>query len=103
MNRRQQLKQYFKDKIGDLTIIEPLIDEMVDLEEHISYLKSLPRHIVHPKNKNVVKEASHFKLLREESQMYRETVRTLQSFIRGTEEKEDSPLRAYLNRLNNDS
>lgn len=100
MTRLEELKKYLKNKIGDLTLVEKLIEDMVALEEHIAYLESLPREIVHPKNKELVKEPPHFKMLKEEKQMYRETVRVLQSFARGTEEKEESPLRTYLNSLN---
>lgn len=103
MNRLEQLKKHFKDKIGDITIIEPLIEKVVMLENDLDELEKLPRVIVHPKNKNLVKEPPHFKMWREKFQQYTLSIKTLQSFIRGTEEKEDSPLRAYLNRLNNDS
>lgn len=100
MNRKLELKKYFKDKIGDLTLVEPFIDEMIKLEEDIAELEKLPKFIVHPKNKNFVKEPPHFKMLQALKQSRRENVRVLLSFIRGTEEKEESPLRVYLKELN---
>jgi hypothetical protein len=100
MNRKEELKKYFKDKIGDITIIEPLIDKVVMLEEDLAELEKLPRFIVHPKNKNLVKEPPHFKMWREKYQQYTLSIRVLQSFTRGTEEKEESPLRMYLKELN---
>lgn len=100
MTRKDELKKYFKDKIGDLTIIEPLIDKVVMLEEDLAELEKLPRFIAHPKNKNLVKEPPHFKMWKEKFQQYTLSIKVLQSFTRGTEEKEDSPLRAYLNSLN---
>lgn len=99
MTRKEELKKYFKDKIGDLTVIEPLIDKVVMLEEDLTELEKLPRFIAHPKNKNLVKEPPHFKMWKEKFQQYTLSIKVLQSFTRGTEEKEDSPLRAYLKEL----
>lgn len=100
MSRKEELKKYFKDKIGDITVIEPLIDKVVMLEEDLAELEKLPRVIVHPKNKTLVKEPPHFKMWKEKFQQYTLSIKVLQSFTRGTEEKEDSPLRAYLKELN---
>lgn len=99
MTRKEELKKYFKDKIGDLTVIEPLIDKVVMLEEDLTELEKLPRFIAHPKNKNLVKEPPHFKMWKEKFQQYTLSIKVLQSFTRGTEEKEDSPLRAYLKKV----
>lgn len=99
MTRKEELKKHFKDKIGDLTVIEPLIDKVVMLEEDLAELEKLPRVIVHPKNKTLVKEPPHFKMWKEKFQQYTLSIKVLQSFTRGTEEKEDSPLRAYLKEL----
>lgn len=99
MTRLQELKNHFKNKIGDITVIEPLIDKVVMLEEDLAELEKLPRVIVHPKNKTLVKEPPHFKMWKEKFQQYTLSIKVLQSFTRGTEEKEDSPLRAYLKEL----
>lgn len=103
MDRRQELKKFFKDKIGDITVIEPLIDKVVMLEEDLEELEQLPRVIRHPKNPELVKEPPHFKMWREKFQQYTLSIKVLQSFTRGTEEKEESPLRAYLKGLKNES
>lgn len=100
MSRKEELKKHFKDKFGDITVIEPLIDKVVMLEEDLAELEKLPRVIVHPKNKTLVKEPPHFKMWKEKFQQYTLSIKVLQSFTRGTEEKEDSPLRAYLKELN---
>lgn len=99
MSRKEELKKHFKDKIGDITVIEPLIDKVVMLEEDLAELEKLPRVITHPKNKTLVKEPPHFKMWKEKFQQYTLSIKVLQSFTRGTEEKEDSPLRAYLKEL----
>ena len=100
MNRKEVLKNHFKNKIGDITVIEPLIDKVVMLEEDLEELEKLPRVITHPKNKELVKEPPHFKMWKEKFQQYTLSIKVLQSFTRGTEEKENSPLRAYLKKLN---
>lgn len=100
MSRKEELKKYFKNKIGDITVIEPLIDKVVMLEEDLAELEKLPRVITHPKNKTLVKEPPHFKMWKEKFQQYTLSIKVLQSFTRGTDEKEDSPLRAYLKELN---
>lgn len=99
MARKEELKKHFKNKIGDITVIEPLIDKVVMLEEDLAELEKLPRVITHPKNKTLVKEPPHFKMWKEKFQQYTLSIKVLQSFTRGTEEKEDSPLRAYLKEL----
>lgn len=100
MTRKEELTKYFKDKLGDITVIYPLIEKVVMLEEDLTELEKLPRSIVHPKNKNLVKEPPHFKMWKEKYQQYTNSIKVLQSFTRGTEEKEESPLRLYLKELN---
>lgn len=100
MTRKEELTKYFKDKLGDITVIYPLIEKVVMLEEDLAELEKLPRSIVHPKNKNLVKEPPHFKMWKEKYQQYTNSIKVLQSFTRGTEEKEESPLRLYLKELN---
>lgn len=99
MSRKEELKKHFKDKIGDITVIEPLIDKVVMLEEDLAELEKLPRVIIHPKNKTLVKEPPHFKMWKEKFQQYTLSIKVLQSFTRGTEEKENSPLRQYFERV----
>lgn len=99
MSRKEELKKHFKDKIGDITVIEPLIDKVVMLEEDLAELEKLPRVITHPKNKTLVKEPPHFKMWKEKFQQYTLSIKVLQSFTRGTEEKENSPLRQYFERV----
>lgn len=100
MTRKEELTKYFKDKLGDITVIYPLIEKVVMLEEDLAELEKLPRSIVHPENKNLVKEPPHFKMWKEKYQQYTNSIKVLQSFTRGTEEKEESPLRLYLKELN---
>ena len=99
MTRKEELTKYFKDKLGDITVIYPLIEKVVMLEEDLSELEKLPKVITHPKNKTLVKEPPHFKMWKEKYQQYTNSIKVLQSFTRGTEEKEESPLEKYLKGL----
>ena len=100
MDRLKELKKYFKDNLGDITVIEPLIEKVVMLEEDLAYLESLPRVIVHPNNPNLVKAPEHFKMWREKYQQYTNSIKVLQSFTRGKETEEESPLETYLKSIN---
>lgn len=101
MNRLETLKNYFKESLGDITVIEPLIERVVMLEEDLTYLEGLPRVIVHPNNPNLVKAPEHFKMWREKYQQYTNSIKVLQSFTRGKETEEESPLELYIKSLNN--
>ena len=101
MNRLETLKQYFKDSLGDITVIEPLIEKVVMLEEDLSELEKLPRVLPHPSNPQLVKEPPHFKMWKEKYSQYTNSIKVLQSFTRGKETEEESPLETYLKNLNN--
>lgn len=95
MERVEILKNYFRDNLGDITVIEPLIEKVVMLEEDLTYLESLPRVIVHPNNPNMVKAPEHFKMWREKYQQYTNSIKVLQSFTRGKDTEEESPLESF--------
>lgn len=100
MDRKETLKKYFKENLGDITVIEPLIEKVVMLEEDLAELEKLPRVIAHPKNPQLVKEPPHFKMWKEKYQQYTNSIKILQSFSKGKETEEESPLEAYLKGLN---
>jgi hypothetical protein len=101
MNRKQELLNCFKNVNDDKkTIIINLIDEVVFLESQLLELKKLPMVKVHPKNTELVKPTPASKLYKEFLQQYNNTIKNLSSMLRKDEEKEESPLRMYLNQLN---
>lgn len=100
MTRVEQLKKYFIDALGDITIIEPLIEKVVMLEEDLAHLESLPRYIVHPTKSYLVKEPPHFKMWKEKYQQYTNSIKVLQSFVRiKDDDAEISPLEEYLSNI----
>lgn len=101
MTRKQELLNCFKNVNDDKkTIIINLIDEVVFLESQLLELKKLPMVKVHPKNTELVKPTPASKLYKEFLQQYNNTIKNLSSMLRKDEEKEESPLRMYLNQLN---
>jgi hypothetical protein len=101
MNRLETLKKHFKDNLGDITVIEPLIEKVVMLEEDLAELEKLPRFLVNRNNPQLVKEPPHFKMWKEKYSQYTNSIKVLQSFTRGKEVEEESPLEAYLKSINN--
>lgn len=100
MSRLEQLKNYFREALNDITIIEPLIEKVVMLEEDLAELEKLPRVIVNRNNPQLVKEPPHFKMWKEKFQQYTNSIRVLQSFVRSNDENEaESPLEKYIKNL----
>lgn len=101
MTRKQELLDCFKNVNDDKkTIIINLIDEVVFLESQLLELKKMPMIKVHPKNPELVKPTPASKLYKEFLQQYANAIKTLSMMLRKDEEKEESPLRRYLNQLN---
>lgn len=100
MTRKQELLDCFKNVNDDKkTIIANLIDEVVFLENQLSELKKMPMVKVHPQHKELVKPTPASKLYKEFLQQYNNTIKNLSSMLRKDEQKEDSPLRRYLRKL----
>lgn len=100
MNRREELDKIFKDiDKNEKDLMNPLIDELVFLEEQMKYLKTLPFIRVHPQNKSKQETTPAAKQYKECSQSYMNAIRILCSLIHKVEGDEESPLRQYLKEL----
>lgn len=100
MNRREELDNVFKDiDKNEKELINPLIDELVFLENQMKYLKTLPFIRVHPKNTAKQETTPAAKQYKECSQSYMNAIRILCSLVHKDEGNEDSPLRQYLKEL----
>ena len=95
MDREKQLAELRKDPK-----LTRLVDEMLRLEGDLDELVKLPKMRVHPKDKSMVKLSPAFYAYHRTLSTYKEIVRVL-SKISGSDENEISPLREYLNRVNN--
>lgn len=75
-NRRKELDEICKDlDEKDKKLLDPLLDEIVDLENQLSYLRALPQIKVNPKDKNMQKKTEAAKLRKECSQSYMNALR----------------------------
>ena len=95
MDREKQLAELRKDPK-----LTRLVDEMLRLENDLDELEKLPKLRTNPKDKTKVKLSPAFYAYHRTLSSYKEIVRVL-SKISGSDENEISPLREYLNRVNN--
>ena len=86
MSRRDELNEIFKNVDDDQKkLVDPLLDEVVFLEEKMRELKKLPFVNVHPQNPALQKTTSAAKLYKECSQSYMNAIRILSSLLHKVE------------------
>lgn len=82
MSRQEELKEIFKDvDENERKLVQPLIDEVIFLEDQMMELKRLPFISVNPKNNTQQKKTEAAKLYKECSQSYMNAIRILCSII----------------------
>lgn len=86
MDRRKELDEIFKavDE-NEKKLIDPLLDELVELENQLEYLRGLPQIRVHPNNAAIQKKTEAAKLRKECSQSYMNAIRILCSCLHKVE------------------
>ena len=100
INRREELDNIFKDiDPNEKKLIDPLLDDLVFLENQMRELKQLPFIRVHPKNPAKQETTPAAKQYKECSQSYMNAIRIVCSMVHKDEGNEDSPLRQYLKEL----
>lgn len=92
MDRKAELLKI----VGDNDIIIPMIEDVVQLERDLAYLRSLPQIIVHPKDPTRQKATPAAKMYKEKLQQYSLLIKILLRATGADESEEDSPLRKYL-------
>lgn len=93
MSRKEELMKLLNND----STYEPLVEDMVHLEEQLDYLRTLPKIQVHPKNKMKQRVTPAAKLYKEMLQQYTNVVKILIKAIGADVQDEDSPLRKWLN------
>lgn len=94
MNRREELLKYLSGN-DNSAFIEPMVDEMIFLENELSRLKKLPFIKVHPKNPEIQKATPASRLYVSLMAQYNANIRTLARLSGKTEIEEESPLRSW--------
>lgn len=101
MTRKDDLLALFSDE-ATLTIVSPLIDELCYVEEQIAELKKQPFIRYHPKNPAIQKITPAARLYKDLLAKETDITRTLCGILKKSEsDGEISPLRAYLEQLDN--
>lgn len=78
-------------------LLIPLISDMVNLEEQLTYLRTLPMIKVHPKDPTKQKATPAAKLYKESLQQYTNILRILMRATGTDVDDEESPLRKWFN------
>lgn len=76
---------------------EPLVDEMVYLEEELTKLRALPKIKIHPDDPSRQKLTPAAKIYKDYLQQYVNVVKVLMKASGAEETEEDSPLRRWVN------
>ena len=101
MTRRDELVHIFQELDGNvLTIVTPMIDELVFIEEQLAGLRGQPFIRFHPKDPSLQKLTPAGKLYKDLLAQQKDIVRILCSQLhKGGDGQEESPLDAYFKRL----
>lgn len=94
--RRQELIEYCCNSDEDKTILLPLIDELLFLENRLEDLKKLPFIKINPKNPMQQKSTPAQKQYKELLQQYTNIIKVLTRTIDHDEGNEESPLRKWV-------
>ena len=81
------------------TTIEPLIDDIVFIEDQLAILKKYPFIKVNPKDPTQQKPTPAAKQYKELLQQYNNCIKIFLGVLSTVEKAETSPLREYLNRM----
>lgn len=78
MTRKEELKEIFKDvDDNEKQLIDPLLEEVIFLEEQMKHLRQMPFISVHPSNPALQRKTEAAKLYKECSQSYMNAIRIL--------------------------
>ncbi len=103
MVRVDELRAIFKEADESLRkIVEPMLDDAAFLEDKLRELRALPFLRVDPDDNSRQKATPAAKQYKELLQQYNNCVKILISAAKNAAPEEESPLRAYLKRLNAD-
>ena len=100
MDRKIALTQLCKELDNAAkTTIEPLIDDIVFIEDQLAILKKYPFIKVNPKDPTQQKPTPAAKQYKELLQQYNNCIKIFLGVLSTVEKAETSPLREYLNRM----
>ena len=95
MSRRDELLKYLGGKDNG-AMIEPMVDEVVFLEQRLTELRTLPFLRVHPHNPEIQKATPASRMYVSLMAQYNANIRTLARLSGKIEVEEESPLRSWV-------
>ena len=95
MNRRDELMKVLND--ANNSVVSPLIDEILYLEDQLNYLRDLPKICVNPADNSQQKITPAAKLYKEYLQQYLNAIKLLSGITKTDVDTEESPLRKWVN------
>ena len=101
MSRRDELLKLFEGMDGNIkTIVGPMIEDLIFIEERLEELRKQPFIKYHPKDPTIQKATAAGKLYKDLLAQEKDIVRILCSQVhKGSSDGEESPLRLYLKSL----
>ena len=94
---RMTRKEELLDAIHGNTLLIPLVNDMVYLEEQLEYLQTLPKIRIHPEDPSKQKATPAAKLYKELLQQYTNIVKVMLRATGSEDIEEESPLRKWMN------
>lgn len=99
MNRKEEVLDICKTlDVKTLKLIDPLIDQLVFLEEKLEYLKTLPFIIVKNGDETKQKVTPAYKQYKELSQSYINALKVVNGALGIESDTIESPLRKYMDK-----
>lgn len=101
VDRKEELLKVF-DGIdsGKKSLVVNLIDDVIYMEQRLLELRKLPFIMIKPDDPTKQKQTPASKLYKETLQQYNNSIKLLCSVLNKTDVEEESPLRAYMKKLN---
>lgn len=93
MTRKEELIE----AVHGNTLLIPLVNDMVYLEEQLEYLQTLPKIRIHPDDPSKQKATPAAKLYKELLQQYTNIVKVMLRATGSEDIEEESPLRKWMN------
>lgn len=93
MTRKEELLE----AVHGNTLLIPLVNDMIYLEEQLEYLQTLPKIRIHPDDPSKQKATPAAKLYKELLQQYTNIVKVMLRATGSEDIEEDSPLRKWMN------
>lgn len=97
MTRREELNDIFKNiEENQKKLVNPLIDEVVFIEQQMKDLKKIPFIKIHPEDNTKQKQTTAAKQYKELSQSYMNAIRILSSLLKNEEGEESDLVEKFL-------